>query len=159
MQASNRSLPVIAVAVAIALPLASASGEEIEKRPWDQAAVTGLAKALADSVSDVEDAFRREPGEMVPSGDRRSRYAAKQDLRRLRREARHLANSLEAGEGLEETLNVFLKVQEIARDAAENAKRAALTQPTLDRIANARAQMTEIAPYYGETWTPVMNPR
>ena len=93
---------------------------------------------------------------MMPTGDRRSRYAVKQDLRRLRRETRHLAKELESGLGLEETLNVFLRVQEIAHYAALNGKRAALTHTTLDQVAAAREHLTKLAPYYGETWTPLM---
>ena len=129
---TNRRLAGVAVAMAILSWVGTAVGEEIESKAWDQQLVTGIAKDLAESLSEVEDAFRKELGNMMPTGDRRSRYAAKQDLRRLRREARHLARELESGMGLEETLNIFLKVQEFAHDAARNGKRAALTKPTLD---------------------------
>lgn len=134
-----------------------ASGEEIESKAWDQQAVTAIAKDLAESLSEVEDAFRNEPGNMMPTGDQRSRHAAKQDLRRLRRETRHLARELESGMGREETLNIFLKVQELTHDAARNGKRAALTKPTLDHVEEGRTHLMKLAPYFGETWVPVMN--
>ena len=119
--------------------------------------MSAIAAELAESLKDIEGALRNEPGNTMPTGDRRARYAVKQDMRRLRREAQQLANDLAAGEGKEETLNIFLKVEELAHHAAENGKRAALTSPTFDRVAQARVHLTKLAPYFGETWTPVMN--
>ena len=134
-----------------------ANVEEIESKAWDGQVVTSMAKNLAESLSQVEDAFRKEPGNMMPTVDRRWRHATKQDLRRLRREARHLARELESGKGLEETRNIFLKVQEFAYDAARDGKQAALTKTTLDHIAKARTQLAALAPYFGETWVPAKN--
>ena len=152
-----RRFSVTAVAFAVVGSAIPAIAGDIDSQPWDQQAVSGIAQELADSLQSIDDALRNEPGNTMPTGDRRSRYAVKQDLRRLRREARHFASETAAGHGMEETLNIFLKVQELAHQAAENGKRAALTKPTLDHIAQARVQMTKLAPYYGETWTPIMN--
>jgi hypothetical protein len=134
-----------------------ATSETSPTQSWDQPKVTEIAKALATAANDLQLAFRREPADMMPSGDRRSRYAAKQDLRRLRSETRHLASQLEAGEGHDETIDIFLNIQSIAHSAAENGRRSRLTKPTFDRITVAREQLTQLAPYYGETWKPLMN--
>lgn len=151
-----RRLAVVAIAFAALAPTGVATAEEIDSVPWDQQAVSEIAETLTESLKGIEAALRNEPGNMMPTGDRRSRYAVKQDVRRLRREGQHLANETASGQGMEETLNIFLKVQELAHAAAENGRRAALTKPTLDRVAEAREQLTKLAPYYGETWTPVM---
>lgn len=126
---------------------------------WNQAAVTQIAESLATAIDDVSNAFRRELSDMQPSGDRRSRYEVKDRLRRLRREADHLAKALKGGESHDETIDAFLGLEEMAHKTALAAKRARITQPTLDHIANARKYLTELAPYYGETWTPVLTER
>ena len=151
-----RRFAVVAIAFAALAAVGTAVAKEVESVPWDQQAVSAMASELAESLKGIESALRNEPGKMMPTGDRRSRYAVEQDMRRLRREGTHLANQLAAGKGMEETLNIFLKIQELAYQAAENGKRAALTAPTLDRVAQARTHLTKIAPYYGEIWTPVM---
>ena len=155
----NRRLGAMAIAMAAWVLAGTATAAETDAKNWDQSIVTGIAKSLAESVVGVEDALRNDPGNMMPTGDRRARYAVKQDLRRLRREAKHLAKELESGLGMEETLNVFLKLQEIAHYAALNGRRAMLGQTTLDHVATAREHLTKLAPYYGETWTPLMNTR
>jgi len=160
-RALNQPRPWLAAMVVATLTvgwIATAETDSTESIPWDQQAVTDLSKELAKGVTAIEDAFRHEPGNAMPTGDTRARREIKQDLRRLRREADSLAKQLESGEGREDTLNVFLKLQEITYYTANHGKRAALTQPTLDRVAEARDALTKLAPYYGETWKPVMNP-
>lgn len=150
-----------ATLAAVALLCGSAPGllaaDAEAPQPWNQSKVTEIAKGLAKSADDLALAFRREPADMIPSADQRARYAVKQDLRRLKRETRQLAKELEAGHGHDETLDIFLNIKSITRAAASNGKSARLTQPTLDKIAVARQQLTELAPYYGETWKPLMN--
>ena len=67
---------------------------------WDQEKVTAIAMGFAESVKGIEDAFRRELADLMPTGDRRSRYQTKQNLRRLRAETGQLARELEKGSKL-----------------------------------------------------------
>jgi ferric-dicitrate binding protein FerR (iron transport regulator) len=152
---------LVAGAVAFVAGAEPTQPAEPEKtaQAWDQAQVAELGAGLATAVDAIQRSYRGELASGMPSGDRRSRYDTTQNLRRLSSEARQLSRQLAGGAGHDETIGIFLQLQELAHETADSAKRTMITEPTLDRIADARAILTQLAPYYGETWTPAVNVR
>ncbi|MEE9607049.1 MAG: hypothetical protein V3U03_04865, partial [Myxococcota bacterium] len=90
------SLGVVYGALVAGLALAPALSARAQEKAWSQEQVTAIAAELESSVSDVQDSFRKEPLDTFV-GDRRSRYALKQDLRLLRILTRNLASDLKEG--------------------------------------------------------------
>jgi hypothetical protein len=120
-----------------------------QTRTWDQAAVTALAEELFDAVKDLRESLRRSNDPSIDLGQSDSTYRLLDDLRLIRSEARHLADELKKGAGRDQTLPVIKRIEEIRRDAATEARRIRLQQPTPERIAAARGVLEKIEPYYG----------
>ena len=118
---------------------------------WDQAAVTALAEQLFDAVKDLRESLRRSNDPSIDLGQSDSTYRLLDDLRLIRSEARHLADELKKGAGREQTLPIIERIEEIRSDAAAEARRIRLQQPTPERIAAARRVLEKIEPYYGST--------
>jgi hypothetical protein len=55
---------------------------------------------------------------------------------------------LAAGEGREETYPTFKRIQMLRNDVASRTQRAHLTEPTLSKLAQAAALLTELEPFY-----------
>ncbi len=152
------SLGVVYGALVAGLVLAPALSARAQEKEWSQEQVTAIAAELASSVSDVQGSFRKEPLDTFV-GDRRSRYALKQDLRLLRILTRNLASDLKEGGGHDETLSLYKRIQSVREEARQNAVRSAVTQPTLERIEKAREHLVQLSPYYDEKWVPPPLPR
>ena len=152
MTSDRRRILLVTLASGVACTMALVAAAE--ETTWDQAKVTELAQAFSKDIQAVKLAYRREPGEMIATGDRRSRYELKQSIRLLDSEARHLAKQLADGKGRDETYPVFRRLEEIRREAGVHARRTMLTQPTLEKIAAARSHLEGLAPYYGAELGP-----
>jgi len=122
-----------------------------QTKAWDQAAVTALAEELHEAVKGLREAVRRSNDPSIASGQASSNYRLLDDLRLIRNETRHLADELKAGAGRDATLPVVERIEEIRRDAANEARRIMLQKPTPERIAAARGVLEKIKPYYGLT--------
>ncbi len=132
-------LPLLGLLVA----LASAA----EPKPWDQAAVTELAKQLAESAGDLRDSVRRGPTSPSAS-QQRVRFQALDDLRVAANSVNSLARQLEAGAGREETYPTFRRIRMLRNDLAVQARRANITEPTLSKLETARELLEKLNPYY-----------
>ena len=119
-----------------------------EPAAWDQDRVQALARELAQRADAVQEALHRGPQSSVGSGQSSAFYRLKQDVRRARNEARHLASQLESGKGREETLPVYEDLMVLVRDAAENARRLFMPDSTLQALNEAGGVLQRITPYY-----------
>ena len=81
---------------------------------------------------------------MPGGGSSAQRYRLKDRLRLMESESKHLASALGDGEGRDETYPVFQRIDEIRRDAVEDAERMFLQQPVLEKIQAARPVMEEL---------------
>ena len=147
-------LAVVTAAPALAESHAeSAMAEDAGSVPagWNHAQAIEVAQELSASIQDLRVTFRRQPTDLKVGG-RRARHAVIQDLRLLRDQTRHLARLLEEGKGHDETLPVFLRIQTIRRDAAENGRRAFLLEDTLAEIDRTRALLDELDGLYTDDW-------
>ncbi len=125
----------------VALPSAA------EPKEWDQAAVTELAKQLAESAGDLRHSVRRAP--TPPSGSqRRVRFQVLDDLRVAANSINSLARRLESGEGRAETYPTFRRIRVLRNDLAVQARRANITEPTLSKLETARELLEKLSRDY-----------
>jgi hypothetical protein len=132
---------IVFAGLLVALPAATQTKE------WDQAAVTGIAKQLAEVAGDLRSSVRRTP---EPPGRRarRARLQALDDLRVVQGSVNSLARQLEAGAGREQTYPTYRRIRTLRRDIAQNARRALITEPTLGKLAAARELLDQLDPFY-----------
>jgi hypothetical protein len=113
--------------------------------PWDQAAVSAIAKEFSESMDAVDDIIRKEP---AVAAQATNFHRLKQYARRIKQEARHLETMLAKGEGHDETVGVYENlVAEIER-ARVTASKVYVTASVSERVAAARSVLMRLAPYY-----------
>ncbi|MDH3212025.1 MAG: hypothetical protein OEM05_06030 [Myxococcales bacterium] len=143
---SLRTIAALLLAGALAAPETAGATAQLA---WDQAQVTAIAQELPKAAENLRSALRNEPGPTTGSvGGRRSFQRFTDIVRRFDREAKHLAASLESGQGHDETLPVFENLALLVRDGREQARRIFLTDSLSSRIAAGRAILDRLAPYY-----------
>jgi hypothetical protein len=139
-------LLTLLLAGALVAPAPASAGAQLA---WDQAKVTAIAQELPKAADDLRSALRNEPGPMSGgSGGRRSFQRFTDIVRRIEREARHLAASLEAGKGHDETLPVMENLAVLIRDGREQARNLFRTDSLMNRIEAGRAILDRLTPYY-----------
>jgi len=75
-------------------------------------------------------------------------------LRVLERDSKKLADQIQAGQDRAATLPLFVRLDNLRIQAAEDARRMFLAQETIDRIQNSRATFEAMRRYFtGETDT------
>ncbi len=123
-------------------------------KPWDQKAVTGMAKDLAAGVKDLNVTVQKTPDAIAGSAIRRAQYEAREDVRLLVNITQRLASQLGDGEDKDATFPTYKRLQSVRRDAAEAGRRANLDSLTLEKIVSVRGVLDELAPYYDEAPEP-----
>jgi len=126
----------------IALPAAMHAAE------WDQAAVTKIAKELADATGDLRDSVRRGSPPPPGSSQRRVHFKAMDDLRVIQSSINSLSRQLEGGAGRDETFPTFQRIRTLRNDISELAGRADITEPTLGKLEAAGGFLQQLEPYY-----------
>ena len=137
-------LPILAATIV----LASASAALAATTAWDQAKATELARHLATSSSELYDTFYKQPVPNAASGQARAYHKLKDQVRRIRTEARQLAKNLEKGEGRVETQGNFDFLMQVVRAAEDNARKVFSTAPVREKADVARGVLAQLAPYY-----------
>ena len=141
-----QTIAALLLAGALAAPGSASAADQLA---WDQAKVTAIAQELPKAADDLRNALRNEPGPMSGGvAGRRSFQRFTDTVRRIEREARHLAASLEAGKGHDETLPAMENLALLIRDGREQASRIFRTESLMNRIAAGRAILDRLTPYY-----------
>jgi hypothetical protein len=138
-----RLLGSLAIAALLFAP--SARGE---LAAWDQAQVTALAKDLATVTGSLYDTFLKQQPPGLGSMQSQAYYRLKQWVRLLQLEARHLAESVEKGEGREQTVPIYENLMQLARSARDDAGKAFVAHDVGDRAAAVRAVLNRLGPFY-----------
>lgn len=128
------------------LVLAGASSAELAN--WNQERVTKYAKDAAEKTSELYDVFYKQPPATLGSAQSRSYYELKQSVRRIRREAGHLASELESGQGREETQAIYNNLAQMVDRATEEARRTFTSDSLLAASTRAGDALRRLAPYY-----------
>lgn len=132
--------------VVAALPFAPIARGELAA--WDQAQVATLAKVLRTETESLYDTFLEQPQPSVASMQSQAYHRLKQMVRLLRIEARQLAESLEKGEGREQTLPIYENLMQLTRSARDEAASVFVTQDIGDRAGAVRGILNRLGPYY-----------
>jgi hypothetical protein len=135
---------LLAFLTALALPSASAA----ELANWNQDRVTAIAREAAEKTSALYDVFYQQPPATLGSAQSRSYYELKQSVRRIRREAGHLASELESGKSREETSAIYNNLAQTLNRATEEARRTFTSDSLLAASTRAGDAMRRLAPYY-----------
>ncbi len=136
-------LPALVAVVLFGVP-----AQATEREAWDPAALTELSGKLVESVKDLRDSARRQPPATIASGQSRARFRLIDLLRLIEQECRALRDALAAGEGHDQTISIFERIEEMRVRAAEEARRMFLPVQTMDKIKAARGVLEKIRPYY-----------
>ena len=91
-------------------------------------------------------------------GQHRAYYRLKQNVRRLRGEARQLASSLGEGAGQDETLPVYEHMMQTVREARSDASQVFLTSDVQERASAVRGLLNQLSPYYDPDAVPLTAP-
>jgi hypothetical protein len=127
-----------------------ASPGDTPRKTWDQERMTDLSAQLTKAMSEVRQAFRREPSFRDPNNpNRRASQNMDQTLRALETSARQLHARVQGGGGYQETLGIARKIGTQLNDAQVEGRRIMTSHWMDERIRPAMALINEIAPYYG----------
>lgn len=119
-----------------------------EPASWNKEKVTPIAVELAAAIGDAQQALRKLNAPQ-PGPGRRAFHAARDDARSLRNSSRHLATTLEAGGGYDETLPTYRRIRMLRRDAAENLRSAGMIpDDVLAKIDECRDLLFQLSRYY-----------
>ena len=88
------------------------------------------------------------PPDNIASGQSAARQRYRDLLRRLQSESRSLSDQVGKGRSRKETENLYLRIQEIGRNTAEEARRMFLSSATIDEIQKAEDRMNQLRVYY-----------
>ena len=149
MDRMARCLLVLALALALGTPAVA------ELTPWDQAKVSALGKQLNEGTKALYDTFYKQPVPGAASGQAQDYRRLKQELRRLRSEAKEFSDALGRGEGREDTLDIYENLMTEVRDAREMAARVFTTKDVQERASAVRQVLNEISPYYDPDAKPL----
>ena len=144
---SNHHLvPLLGSFAIVAFLFAPAARGELAA--WDQTQVTRLAKELTTATDSLYNTFIKQPSPNVGSMQSQAYHRLKQWVRLLRIEARELANSLEKGEGREQTLTIYENLMQLTRSARDDAAKVFVAQDVGERAAAVRGVLNRLGPYY-----------
>ncbi|MDJ0786841.1 MAG: hypothetical protein QNK05_08520 [Myxococcota bacterium] len=139
-----------ALALSAILALSWALPSPAQAKEWDQAAVTEIAKQLADAAGTVRQSVRRAGPPPPGSSQRRVHFQALDDLRVIQGSIRSLARRLEHGAGRDETFPTFQRIRTLRNDIAQAAGHADVREPTLSQLEKAGELLAKLEPYYSE---------
>jgi hypothetical protein len=153
MRVGTIFVPVLATFFALPLLATAAHHEQAgEPKAWVGEQVAALAQKLGKHAEDMRQAVRKQAGtESLASGQSRATEALIDDLRGLRVECNKLRKQAERGESREDTENLFRRIDEIHRDAAEELRRMFLSEANIERVKEGRALLEALRLYYTGT--------
>jgi hypothetical protein len=141
--------------LATTLLLVSAQHARAELAAWDQARVTEAATELVTATEALYETFRQQPPPNLASMQANTYHELKQFVRLLRVEAHQLAQSLEDGEGREQTLPIYQNLMQLARSARDDAARVFVARDVGERAAGVRMVLNKLGPYYDPDFPPL----
>jgi hypothetical protein len=122
--------------------------QEAGLAPWNQEAVTRAAVDLHTNVRALRNAYERLTPPTMGSGQRNAHFKLRDDLRVFERVSFGLSESLSKGEGQEETLNRFRRLEMTRRDILVQARRIAIPDDVLNLSEPVRGSLQQLRPFY-----------
>jgi hypothetical protein len=138
----------LSVCLACFAAAAFSSASFAQLATWNQERVTAIAKEAGEKTSKLYDVFYKQPPATIGSAQARSYYELKQSVRRIRREAGHLASELESGKAQEETKPIYDNLAQMVDRATEESRRTFTSDDLLAAAMSAGDAIRRLAPYY-----------
>jgi hypothetical protein len=151
---AGRMLILVGAVLAVWLSGSATLAQEAGLAPWNQEAVTKAAVDLHTNVRALRNGFERLTPPMMGSGQRTAFYKLRDDLRVFERVSFGLSESLSKGEGHEETLNRFRRLETTRRDILVQARRTDVPNDVLNLTEPVRGSLQELRPFYVATPMP-----
>ena len=149
----SRTLRRVVSSFAVAiffLAAAVGSPSRADLTPWDQEAVTGLAKELASAVKEARSAFRSRSPTTIGAGDQLRKQFG-EALKGLESSTRQLVSRLEKGADREGTASIAAKIRTRVRDAREYGRKTLQTEELTTLYGPVNDLLDRIEPYYFES--------
>jgi hypothetical protein len=128
-------------------------GEEAKdegRKPWDQAAMTGLSAELATSAAQIRRTFRQDPSFRNPkTPNQNAVHQMEQTLRNLEITTRRLSRQVKAGRTAESTEGLARRIGMLLNDADMWGRRIMTSAYMEEQVRPAMKLINQIAPYYG----------
>jgi hypothetical protein len=117
---------------------------------WDQDRTTEIASGLPDAAQALYEAIYDQP---APPGPGRANWHQLRDtVRRIRMEARHLADELMKGRDRDQTRGAWRQMMEWLRDVEEASRGVMLGDDVMTKLAAVEDLLRQLAPYYDPDW-------
>ena len=123
---------------------------------WDQERITEVAAQFELAVDKLYKSARLETWE--PMQRKNVIYLIVQDLKTLKRHSTRLAAQLRDGQGRDETILLFERIERVVRDIRAKRGMAPILQGKQSEIDATRGKLEELAAFYGKTLPPVAAP-
>jgi hypothetical protein len=144
--ARDLRLAALAAAALLAAPLVAA-----EPVAWDQTRAAELAQQLGVACGELYDVFYAQPDPGLASGQSLAYEELKEEIRRIRSEARSLARELEKGRDRAATRRSFERLEQMVRSAQDDARKVFNTAEVREKADAARALLDQLSAYYAPT--------
>lgn len=144
---STAALAIIAAACAGPMPAS------VTPKPWDQAAVTALAKQLPGATAQLYQQIYDEAQEVSMPGTFSNSGQANQflgDVRMMEEEAGHLATDLSKAKGKQQTIGSFQRIKELFDDAKVSGEQQFEVQQITSQFGQVESLIDQLEPYYLE---------
>ncbi len=136
----------VLVSVAVLCGSVATIAQEEPAAKWDQERVAGYAQELADACSELNVALSAVP--LTDPSGQRAFHQARDDVRMMDHSAKGLASALAAGEGRDEVLPRFKRIESLRRNAEENGRKALIPDPVFQKITPVGTAVIKLAPYF-----------
>ena len=140
---------LIAIAALVAIGLAPGAAFA-ELKVWNQEEVTALAGELRESVSNLRQAWRKDPGRSnLTLSKQRAADSFTNTLRSLETSSRQLQERLKGGGDREATRPVARKIGSLLNDAQVEARGLFMGNWMNERAKTVMEVLNKLAPFYG----------
>ena len=133
------------VTFVLCIGLFAASAPAAEQAEWDQAKVTSIAKRLIPAVNTAYESIL--PGQLGDANPNNF-YRLREIGRRIRPEARRLADLLGKGEGHDATWPVYEQLAMQVRNAQELVNQLFVPEPVSGNLKACKVLIDELTPFY-----------
>jgi hypothetical protein len=145
-----RSVRTLAISLVALISLVGIARAEETQLTWEQEKVAKVAAEFVAAVDQLHNEARVESyaEDSLQSADM---WLVVEDLKSLKRYSGQLARRLEAGEGREDTLRLFERLQMLVRSTRQHKQSAPILEgeAAQAQIAKARAILNQLNGYYG----------
>jgi hypothetical protein len=134
------------VAAALTVALGAAVTAHAELARWDQDRVTKYAEELVTATNELEQSLKKVGIQNIANAN--ARYQVQDTVKILHTASRGLAKALGNGEGRDETMPRFKRLETLRRDAEVEGRRADIPEQVFEKVFSVGSALQRLRPYY-----------